>query len=161
MHRDTVTRCRGPFIMPFIRRHHLMFQHDNAQPHVARICTQFLKAENVPVLPRPAILTRHFTHWSMFGMLWIDVYDSVFQSPRIYTATLHSNWREMGKHSTGHNQQPDQLEGDVNELCCAAWRKWCSHQSLTGFLIHIPTFLLLLVFVTNRCISVFPAMWNP
>jgi hypothetical protein len=28
-----------------------MFQHDNAQPHVARICTQFLEAENVPVFP--------------------------------------------------------------------------------------------------------------
>jgi hypothetical protein len=31
-----------------------MFQHDNAQPHVKRICTQFLEAENVPVLPWPA-----------------------------------------------------------------------------------------------------------
>ena len=31
-----------------------MFLHDNAQPHVARICTQFLEAENVPVLPWPA-----------------------------------------------------------------------------------------------------------
>ena len=33
-----------------------MFQHDNAQTHVARICTQFLKYENVPVLPWPAYL---------------------------------------------------------------------------------------------------------
>uniref|UniRef100_A0A674DF71 Tc1-like transposase DDE domain-containing protein n=1 Tax=Salmo trutta TaxID=8032 RepID=A0A674DF71_SALTR len=31
-----------------------MFQHDNAQPHITRICTQFLEAENVPVLPWPA-----------------------------------------------------------------------------------------------------------
>jgi transposase len=31
-----------------------MFHHDNAQPHVTRICTQFLEAENVPVLPWPA-----------------------------------------------------------------------------------------------------------
>uniref|UniRef100_A0AAZ3S4W1 Tc1-like transposase DDE domain-containing protein n=1 Tax=Oncorhynchus tshawytscha TaxID=74940 RepID=A0AAZ3S4W1_ONCTS len=31
-----------------------MFQHDYALPHVARICTQFLEAENVPVLPWPA-----------------------------------------------------------------------------------------------------------
>jgi transposase len=30
-----------------------MFQHDNAWPHVARICFQFLEAENVPVLPWP------------------------------------------------------------------------------------------------------------
>ena len=34
--------------------HHLMFQHDNAWTHVARICTQLLGAENVPVLPWPA-----------------------------------------------------------------------------------------------------------
>ena len=31
-----------------------MFQHDNARLHVARICTPFLEAENIPVLPWPA-----------------------------------------------------------------------------------------------------------
>ena len=31
-----------------------MFQHDNAPPHATRICTQFLEAENIPVLPWPA-----------------------------------------------------------------------------------------------------------
>jgi hypothetical protein len=46
-----------PIVVPFIRHHHLMFQHDNAQPHVTRIYTQFLKAENVPVLAY--ILTRN------------------------------------------------------------------------------------------------------
>ena len=51
MQRDTVTKS---FFVPFIRRHHLMFQHDNARPHVARISTQFLEAEHVPVLPWPA-----------------------------------------------------------------------------------------------------------
>ena len=51
MHRDEIL---SPFVVPFIRRHHLMFQHDNAQTHVARICTQFLDAENVPILPWPA-----------------------------------------------------------------------------------------------------------
>uniref|UniRef100_A0AAZ3Q7R2 Tc1-like transposase DDE domain-containing protein n=1 Tax=Oncorhynchus tshawytscha TaxID=74940 RepID=A0AAZ3Q7R2_ONCTS len=40
--------------MPFIHRHHVIFQHDNSWPHVARICTQFLEAENVPVPPWPA-----------------------------------------------------------------------------------------------------------
>jgi hypothetical protein len=43
-----------PIVVPFIRHHHLMFQHDNARPHVSRVCTQFLEAENVPVLPWPA-----------------------------------------------------------------------------------------------------------
>ncbi len=37
MHRDTVTRSWGP-----------------ARPHVARICTQFLEAENIPILAWPA-----------------------------------------------------------------------------------------------------------
>ena len=41
-------------VVPFIHHHHLMFQHDKTRPHVARICTQFLEAENVPVLPWPA-----------------------------------------------------------------------------------------------------------
>ncbi len=39
-----------PFVVPFIHDHHLMLQHDNTRPHVARICTQFLEAENIPVL---------------------------------------------------------------------------------------------------------------
>ncbi len=40
--------------MPFIHDHHLMLQHDNAWAFVARICTQFLEAENIPVLAWPA-----------------------------------------------------------------------------------------------------------
>ncbi|ROK01971.1 Transposable element Tc3 transposase [Anabarilius grahami] len=43
-----------PIVVPFIQDHHLMLQHDNARPHVARICTQFLEAENIPVLAWPA-----------------------------------------------------------------------------------------------------------
>uniref|UniRef100_A0AAZ3RYF8 Tc1-like transposase DDE domain-containing protein n=1 Tax=Oncorhynchus tshawytscha TaxID=74940 RepID=A0AAZ3RYF8_ONCTS len=31
-----------------------MFQHGNARPNVARICRQFMEAENVPFLPWPA-----------------------------------------------------------------------------------------------------------
>ncbi len=40
--------------MPFIHDHHLMLQHDNARPRVARICTQLLEAEHIPVLAWPA-----------------------------------------------------------------------------------------------------------
>ena len=50
-HLDEILR---PIVVPFIRRHHLMFQHDNARPHVTWICTQFLEAENVSVIPWPA-----------------------------------------------------------------------------------------------------------
>ncbi len=41
-------------VVPFIHDHHLMLQHDNARLHVARICTQFLEAENITVLAWPA-----------------------------------------------------------------------------------------------------------
>ena len=41
-------------VMLFISHHHLMFQHNNARPHVARTCTQLLEAEHVPILPWPA-----------------------------------------------------------------------------------------------------------
>ena len=50
-YRDEILR---PIVVPLIRRHRLMFQHDNAQPHVTRICTQFLEPDNVLVLPWPA-----------------------------------------------------------------------------------------------------------
>ncbi len=46
-YRDEILR---PIVLPFIHDYHLMLQHDNARPHVARICTQFLEVENIPVL---------------------------------------------------------------------------------------------------------------
>jgi hypothetical protein len=56
-----------------------------------------------------------------------------------YPATSHSHLRGVEQHSTGHIQQPDQLY--AKEMCRAAWSKWWSHQTLTGFLIpHAPTF---------------------
>jgi hypothetical protein len=69
---------------------------------------------------------------SKFWMLWIDVYDSMLQFLPIY-----SNFAYPLKSGTiFHRPQ--------------------SHQILTGYLIHTPTFLK--ISVTNRCISVFPVM---
>ena len=50
-YRDEILRS---IVVSFIRRHLLMFHHDNARPHVEGICTQFQEAENVPVLQWPA-----------------------------------------------------------------------------------------------------------
>ena len=50
-YRDEILR---PIVVPFIHRHQLMLQHDNTRPPVARITTQFLEAENIPVLAWPA-----------------------------------------------------------------------------------------------------------
>ncbi len=55
-----------------------MLQHENARPHAARICTQFLEDENISVLAWPHTL-RTCHSLSIFGMLWISVYGSMFQ----------------------------------------------------------------------------------
>ena len=97
-----------PIVVPFIRRHHLMFQHYNAQPHVARTCTEFLEAENVPVLPWPA----YSPGISSIVHVWDALDLRVRQRglvPHQYPATLHSHWKGSVQHSTGHNQQPDQF----------------------------------------------------
>jgi hypothetical protein len=101
-YRDEILRL---IVMPFICCHHLMFQHDNARPHVARIYKQFLEPENVPVLSWP---------FSMFGMLWMDVYDSMFEFPPI-----SRNFTQPLKRSetTGRNQQPDQLHAKEMLRC--------------------------------------------
>ncbi len=62
-YRDEILR---PIVVLFIHEHHLMLQHDNARPHVARICAQFLEAENIPVLAWPA----YSQNMSTFEHIW-------------------------------------------------------------------------------------------
>ena len=50
---------------------------------------------------------------SMFGMLWINVYDIKFSC----LATSHGHWRGVGQHSIGYNQQPDQLYAKEMSCC--------------------------------------------
>ena len=78
-YRDEILR---PIAAPFIHDHHLILQHDNAQPHVARICVNSWK------LKTSQFLHGQHTHWTChplnkIGMLWIGIYDSVFQFPPI------------------------------------------------------------------------------
>jgi hypothetical protein len=86
-----------------------------------------------------------YTHWACLGCSGSTCTTACFSVPAI----SHSHWRGVGQHSTGQNQQPDQLY--AKEMCCATWGKW-SHQILTGFLK---------VSVTCVCLSVIPVMWNP
>ena len=100
--RDEILR---PIVMPFIRHHHLMFQYDNALPHVARICTRFLEARNVPVLPSPPYSPDMSPIWACLGCPgWTCT--TACSSSCQYSAILHRYW--VGQLSTGHNQQPDQ-----------------------------------------------------
>ena len=42
--------------VPFLQRHGpSILMHDNARPHVARICQQFLNRNNINILPWPAV----------------------------------------------------------------------------------------------------------
>ncbi len=122
MHRDTVTRSWGPLLC-----HHLMLQQDNARPMLQG------SVHNSWKLKTSQFLHGQHTHrtchpLSMFGMLWIGVYGSLFQF-----LPISSNFTQPLKRSgpTFHNQQPDQLY--PKEMCCTGWSKGWSHQILNGF----------------------------
>ncbi len=78
-----------------------MLQHANARPHVARICTQFLEAENIPVLAWPA-LTGHVTHWACLGCSG-SAYTTACSSSCQYPAT--DTWCLF--HKTSLPNKPD------------------------------------------------------
>ena len=42
-----------PHVLPLVTAHNLTFQHDNARPHVARVCRDFLNQNDVQVLDWP------------------------------------------------------------------------------------------------------------
>ena len=48
LYRDTILQ---PHFVTFVQYHGGTFQQDNARPHVARVVTQYLQQQNVPVLP--------------------------------------------------------------------------------------------------------------
>ena len=120
-----------PIVVPFIHDHHLMLQHDNARPHVARICTQFLEAENIPVLAWPAYSPdmSPIEHvWDALDMtrIWY-VYDSVFQF-----LPISSNFAQPLKRSgpTFHRPQSTTwstlCEGDVRQMVVTSDTDWFS-----------------------------------
>ena len=41
--RDILRQC----VVPFVQQHNLIFQKDNARPHVARVCREFLAQNNL------------------------------------------------------------------------------------------------------------------
>ena len=51
-----INQILQPEAVPFLQRHGpAILMHDNARPHFARICRQFLNRNNVNVLPWPAV----------------------------------------------------------------------------------------------------------
>jgi transposase len=101
--------------MPFVRRHHLMFQSDNAQPHVARICTQFLKAENVPVYPWPAYSPDMSPIEHVWDALDRHVQQRVSVSANIYLlrTAIEEEWGNIAQAIINSLINSMQLYGDV------------------------------------------------
>ncbi len=112
-YRDEILK---PIFVPFIHDHPLMLQHDNARPHVARICTQFLEAENIPVISWPV----YSPDMSPIEHVWNALVRHIRQHvPVQYPAISNTHWRVVDQYFTGHHQQPDQLYG--KEMCCTVW----------------------------------------
>ncbi len=90
-----------PIVVPFIHDHHLMLQHDMHGPMLQGSVhnswklktSQFLHGQHIRRTCHPL---------SMFGMLWIGVYDSMFQF-----LPISSNFAQLLKRSgpTFHRPQ--------------------------------------------------------
>ena len=111
-----------------------------------------------------SILTGHVIHWACLGCSG-SAYTTVRSSLCQYPAILHSHWRGVDQHSTGHNQQPEQLY--AKEMCCTVWGKWWSHQILTGFLtppglpnkakLHISEWPFIVASLRHTCAIIMPS----
>ena len=140
-----------PIVMPFIRLHPLIFQHDNAQPH-ARFCTQFLEGENVPGLPWPV----YSPDMSPIKHVWDALYWHVRQDfpvpdniQQLYTA-IEEEWDNIPRSTINSMRRSCVALHEANDGHTRYW--------LVFWSTPLP---FLKVSVTNRCISVFPIMWNP
>ena len=93
-YRDRILRqC----VVPFVQRHNLTFQQDNARPHVARVCRDFLNQNNVIPLDWPP----YSPDLSPIEHLW-DELDRRVRSRRHVpnnvqqlTAALQQEWNHM------------------------------------------------------------------
>ena len=150
MHRDTVTRSWGPL---WCHSSAAMFQHGNARPQDTTICKKSWKLKQCQFFH--GLHTHQTCHpLTMFGMLWIDMYGSVFQFP--------TNIQQL---RTAIEEEWDNIpQATINSLINSMWRRCVAlHETNSGHNRILSVFLSTLfskVSVTNRCISAFPVMWN-
>ncbi len=131
IHRDTVMRSWGPLLC-------------HSFTTITSCCSMIMhgpmlqgSVHNSWKLKTSQFLHGQHTHrtchpLSMFGMLWIGVYDSVFQSFLRYPANFAQPLKRSGP--TFHRPQSTTWSNFyAKEMCCTAWGKWWSHQILTGY----------------------------
>ena len=83
-----------PVAVPFVQQHHLIFHQDNARPHVARICQDFLTNHNINPLD-----------WPLY-------------SPDL--SPIEHLWNEMDRRVRGHRNAPATLD----QLRAALLEEW-------------------------------------
>ncbi len=103
-YRDEILR---PIVVPFIHNHHLMLQHDNAWPVLQGSVHNSWKLKTSQFLhDQHSYRTCH--PLSMFGILWIGVYDSVFQF-----LPISSNFAQPLKRSWPTFHRPQSTTGST------------------------------------------------
>jgi hypothetical protein len=129
-----------------------MFQHDNTRPYIRRICKQFLEAEH---LPWPA----YSPDMSPMEHVWDALYRHVQRVP--VPANTHPLCPAI-------EEEKDNIpQSTINSMMNFIWRRCVALLEANGghtryWLIFWSTSLpFLKVSETNRCITVFPVMWNP
>ncbi len=117
-YRDKILR---PIVVPFIHDHHLMLQHDNARPHVAKICTQFLEAENIPVLAWPA----YSLDMSPIELVWDALDRRILQRVPVpaniqqLRTAIEEKWTNI-------------VQATINNLINSMWRKCVGLREANG-----------------------------
>ncbi len=117
-YRDEILR---PIVVPFIHGHHLMLQHDNARPHVTRICTQFLEAENIPVLAWPA----YSSDMSPIEHVW-DALDRRIRQ----RVPVPANIQQL--HTAIEEEWTNSPQATINNLINSMWRRCVALREANG-----------------------------
>ena len=143
-----------PLVVPFIYRHHLMFQPDNTWPHVAKICTQYLEAENIAVLPWPA----YSADMSPVEHVWDALDWRVWQRVPVpvnikqFRKAIEEEWDNIPQATINSLLNSVKMACCIGQMVVTPDTHWFSDPR-PNFI-----FFILKVSVTNRCMSVFPVM---
>ncbi len=108
----------GPIVVPFIDDHHLMFSMIMHSPMLQG------SVHNSWKLKTSQFLRGQHAHWtchplSMFGMLWIGVYDSVFQFIQQLHTDIEEEWTNIP-------------QATINNLINSMWRRCVALSEANG-----------------------------